>query len=555
MFKVKEKGKWLIALALCLSCFVLCASLMTAPTLAEEAPGTAPKTVALGTLTPTLKSNWEGPGTYTDNKDAGHAGSFKATAMADDTGLTPTADPAEAQYNIWNKGYTKLTGKIYPAKGNAATSSLTVKIFANDGIPVTPAKLVYESPASVRPDSLAATIEVELTDVVDLLTIEVSSNDGSGTAASVIFADMVFTQAEGSAPPPKASDKTVGLQTLTPAPKQNWEGPGTYTDNKNTDRANSLKAVAAFTAENRAFAVYNLNKGYTKLTGKVACLKGNSDTCDLTVKIYASPATKSPLYAIENIKAGSDAKPFEVDLAGATLLAFSAVNADSGIPDAKASLIFYDLELTLVKEAEAPPVYGKYKAVDGYKKLYEVLDTEGKSKEPKEYILSPTPPVDGSAPPAQAKKAYPKGNSFYVAIAEGSGIFLALDTDGSLNLLDAIWWGMDGVFGTNDDLATSVKEESGYYFWRQADGIWQMIRNIFNPDHTSAAITTTETDTSSAEADTSSTTNSFLASKESLPPKTGKEFNPGAAVVLALLLMGCVYCGFQVFRRRAVQAR
>ena len=40
MFIVKERGKWLLALALCLSCFVLCASLMAGPTYAEEA---APK--------------------------------------------------------------------------------------------------------------------------------------------------------------------------------------------------------------------------------------------------------------------------------------------------------------------------------------------------------------------------------------------------------------------------------------------------------------------------------------------------------------------------------
>ena len=35
---LKERGKWLIALALCLSCLVLCATLISAPTLAVEEP-------------------------------------------------------------------------------------------------------------------------------------------------------------------------------------------------------------------------------------------------------------------------------------------------------------------------------------------------------------------------------------------------------------------------------------------------------------------------------------------------------------------------------------
>jgi len=38
MRKAKERGKWLVALALCLSCLILCATLYTAPTLAAEEP-------------------------------------------------------------------------------------------------------------------------------------------------------------------------------------------------------------------------------------------------------------------------------------------------------------------------------------------------------------------------------------------------------------------------------------------------------------------------------------------------------------------------------------
>jgi len=180
----------------------------------------------------------------------------------------------------------------------------------------------------------------------------------------------------------------------------------------------------------------------------------------------------------------------------------------------------------------AAPVY-KYRAVENYKNLFEVLGADGKSKEPKEYLYSETAPADGSAPPSKARTALVKGDLFYVPIVEDSGIFLAVNSDGSLNFSKAIWWGPDKIFGTSDDFDTSVKEEAGLYFWQQVDGLWQLITGIGQ-----------------------TTTNDFLTTKDSLPPKTGKEGqNPGVAVCMALLLMGGAYCGFQAFRRRAIRTR
>lgn len=548
MLKVKARGKWLVPLALCLCCLVACLPFISAATLADPDTGdalasAATRTVAMNTLTPAKSPiGWLGPASYTDNLDAAHAGSFKATASA----TTPPTS-AEAQYNIWNKGYTKLTGKIYPLKGNVTTSSLKVTITADDGIPVTAEKVLYgETQPKIRSDSLVTSFEVQLADIYDVLTITVTNEDTSGTAASVIFSDMVFTQADAAAAP-RASDKTTGLQTL-PATKQNVEGPGTYTDSKNTDRLHSLKATAGSTAATQAYLLYTLNKGYTKLTGKVACLQGTSAAADLTVKIYASPAAHAPLYTIASIRAGGDPKSFEVNLSNATLLAITVSNADS----AAASLVLYDLVLTQAETA--PPVTpGRYRAVDGYRNLYERLDADDRPLSPRRYILSATAPTNGSAPPAGAREAYASGGMYYVQIAEGSGIFLAVNTDGTLSA-SALWWGLDGVFGTADDLSTSVMEDNGYYYWRQAEGVWQMILGMFNPDRTTTTTTTTTT-TGTTASTISITGDDYQINPDIGKPGTGAEFNPAVAVCTALLLMGCGYCGFQVFRRRTVKVR
>ena len=567
MNKAKERGKWLVALALCVSCFVLCASLMTnsAPTFAEPdadaaAAASATKIVALSTLTPANRTNWDGPAEYIDSKDGKHEGSFKAAVAVQSVGDETVRVPARAEYNIWNKGFTKLTGKIYPAKDNPSASSLTVKIYADDGIPFTPLKLVYESPSSIRPDSLAAVIDAELAGVYDLLIFEVAASDDTGAAAAVVFADMAFTQAD-IASAPKGSDKTAGLHTLTPLPKKDWEGPNTYTDNKTANHENSLKAIIALNALYEStkwpHAVYSLNKGYTKLTGKIANLKANPDSSDLKVIIRATPASKNPLYTLEHFKAGSDPVSFEVDLANAVLLSIevqSYTTAASGSEAVYSSLIFYDLQLTQTEgTAPAPAGPGKYKPVADYKNLYEVLDAQGNSKAVKEYIYSTAAPTDGKDPPEKSQKAYTADNSYYIEFAKDSGIFLAVKADGSTDYTKVLWWGKDGKFGTDDDVKTSVKEVSGFYFWQEADGAWKIIQNFFDPARTTVL---TESSSTTTRSSVSTTDVDYLSTAESGLPKTGREvFNVGLTVCMGILFMGCAYCGYQAFRRRTVKAK
>jgi len=105
-----------------------------------------------------------------------------------------------------------------------------------------------------------------------------------------------------------------------------------------------------------------------------------------------------------------------------------------------------------------------------------------------------------------------------------------------------------------------VKEENGYYYWRQAEGVWQMIQGIFNPENTTTTITTTTTTTTSTESCTCDADEDCTCTTTTLPgqevdkPKTGNTvFKPGVAVCMALLIMCCGYCGFQMLRRRNVR--
>ena len=439
MIKVKERGKWLIALALCLSCLLLCASLISAPTLAEPDPtpppaaAATPKTVALHTLWVDWKNDadskitgdWKGPATHKDVKGVTHENSLLVTLEAnsvwDEEGISVgVIGWAQATLPVLGKKYTKLTGTIIPAEG-----------FPNDC-------------------NMSASLFLE---------------DDSGPNESLWWDDAE-----------KALDGFGGVK------------------------------------------------------------KGDAFRKD------------------------SNAAYFTLDLTDVGLL--EILVGKHGTSVESAGLIFTDLVLTLAEETTPPtPTYGKYKAVDGYQKLYEVLDAQGNSKQPnKEYILSDTVPTDGSAPPAKSQKVYAKNESFYAEIVIGSGIFLAVKADGSADFSKVIWWGDDRQFGTQDDFDTSVKEEGGYFFWKQRDGLWKIIEGILDPDKTTTVPETgasgTQPSGSTTGADSSNTTDWLGGSNPNLV-KTGKEasFNTGTAVCMALLFIGCAYCGYQAFRRRAAKRR
>lgn len=196
----------------------------------------------------------------------------------------------------------------------------------------------------------------------------------------------------------------------------------------------------------------------------------------------------------------------------------------------------------------------------GYANIYEVLTSSGSSKNPKEFLYSTTAPVDGSKPPEKSAKAYQKDTAYYISILEGSGIFLSIKSDGNVDMTKAIWWGADKTFNTSDDVDTAVKETGGYYYWQEAEGVWKTITGILNPEKTTtvnpSSDTTTAPGASSSGTTTapggySSSTNGFFTTGEHVYPKTGLPVRTGLIVCMALLFMGCLYCGFQAIRKKS----
>jgi len=547
---MREKGKWLIALALCLSCFVLCATLMTAPTFAEEA---APKAYDSVTGYKNVYERLSATGVSKSPKEFFYAsGANPAQVYNPELKLT-----AASKYTIAIDGYTTApVTRDFPVKANGTLDT------TNPTPPV---------PPPVDPPVLK---QIKISATVDYTNIyELCDKDGNSLSPKeYVYACSDKAEDELPLPARKSGDKYY--LRLKDDAYIAVAADGTLDCN---DVIEKLGAVG--------------EKVLYPLPAPVYKYKAVENYKNLYEMLDADGKSKNPKEYIYSTKAPEDGKAppagfQEALVKGDTFYVcfldgsgiFLAVNADGTLNFGKALWWGVDGKfgtaddvVTSVKEdggyfywqqapgvwqwikgifnpnftttqatttTTAAPVY-KYKAVENKKNLYEMLNADGSSKSPKEYIYSETAPVDGSAPPASAKTAYVKGDFFYVPLVEDSGIFLAVNTDGTLNYSNAIWWGPDKKFGTSDDFDTSVRiEENGMYSWLQANGLWQLIQGIIHPEYTS----TTE--------------NPLLTTQESLPPKTGKEgLNPGVAVCMALLLMGCLYCGFQAFRRRTIKAK
>jgi len=120
----------------------------------------------------------------------------------------------------------------------------------------------------------------------------------------------------------------------------------------------------------------------------------------------------------------------------------------------------------------------------------------------------------------------------------------------------AIWAGPDRTIGTADDRALVLRE--GSFFYEESPGVWRFVVSRFAyEDPRWAALDTAPTTTAPTTSTTgptgsiaTSTTNGFLTTTDTEgPPKTGVPFNAGLLVCVALLLMGCVYCGYRVFKK------
>jgi hypothetical protein len=101
-----------------------------------------------------------------------------------------------------------------------------------------------------------------------------------------------------------------------------------------------------------------------------------------------------------------------------------------------------------------------YKPVGDPDNVFEVVDENGDSKQPPEYVYAPDgDPTDGD----DNVPAYPDGHGdYYVEDPAGSNIFKEVDTDGDLIDNPAIWGGPDHQFGGGDDKPV-IKTGGDYY--------------------------------------------------------------------------------------------
>ena len=538
MTRIRERGKWLVALALCLSCVMLCATLMATPTRAAETP---PKTHDAVAAFKNVYERLNAAGASMSPKEYVYA-SGTAPAQVYNAALKEEA----GKFSIGIDGYTTAPAvRYFPIKAGGTLDT------ADPAPPATP-------PADL-PVLKAIAGRTNIYELCD--------KDGNSLSPNA----YVYACSD------KAKDE-LGLPATKSGSKYYLRLAGdvyiAVAADGTLDCNDVIKKLGA-TGEETLYP----------LPPPVYKYKAVDDYKNLFERLGADGKSKSPKEYLYSTKAPEDGKEppaqsQQVFVKGETFYVsflegsgiFVAVDKDGTLNYNKALWWGLDKEFgtkddleTSVREdggyfywqqaqgvwqmilgifnpahtttATAAPVY-KYAAVENRKNLYELLGADGKSKSPKEYLYSETPPVDGSAPPTRARTAYVKGDYFYTAFVEDSGVFLAVNSDGTLNYTNAIWWGLDKKFGTADDIETSVKEENGEYWWQQANGLWQLIANAIHPTQP----TTTENP-------------ALTTTGESLPPKTGKEGNPAIAVCLALLLMGCMYCGFQAFRRRSVRVR
>jgi len=129
------------------------------------------------------------------------------------------------------------------------------------------------------------------------------------------------------------------------------------------------------------------------------------------------------------------------------------------------------------KQTTPPGVLGPdndgnyYKPVGDPENVYEVVDENGGSLQPPEYVYNPDgDPVNKTD---KNRPAYHKDGSYYVEDPTGSNIYKKVNGDGTLKDDPAVWGGPDGQFGGGDDQA--VNKFGNDYWIGLGQNIWQKV--------------------------------------------------------------------------------
>ena len=112
-----------------------------------------------------------------------------------------------------------------------------------------------------------------------------------------------------------------------------------------------------------------------------------------------------------------------------------------------------------------------YRPIGDPENVYEVVDENGHSKQPPEFVYNPD--GDPVAKPDKNRPAYPDGGSYYVEDPEGSNIYKPVNGGGVIKDKPAVWGGPDGMFGGGDDECVN---KFGDDYWKHlGQNIWQKV--------------------------------------------------------------------------------
>lgn len=442
------KLKWAAALSLCVLCFSLCLSLLARPTLAAAGRD------ALHSVERIDASQW-GPAISGSNKDSfgdTHENSTIVGGLFEGPGVI-----GWARYKLDGK-YEGITGKFACADSSTSHVSMRLKLYA-DG----KAEPIYTSgliQRGTRPQDFPV-IDLSGVKVLKMELVQTEAAEPGGTPAGFLLLINPLLTWETDPPAPDPDPLKFNYRAVT-----NYKNLYEVLDTQDKAKEPKEYIFSKTAPANGSALPAGALPVYVKADVFYIPLAADSDT-------YAAVKADGTLDLANAIWRGADKKIGTAD------------DVTTTVKEENGSWFWKQADGTW--KAVEPVVKFNYKAVLGYKNLYEVLDAQDKAKDPQQYIFSRTAPVNGAALPAGCVPALLKNNVFYVCFDAVSGIYLAVKTDGNTDLARALWWGADKLFGTADDFETSVKEEYGYYSWKQAGDVWKLIEGIINHENTTTA--------------------------------------------------------------------
>ena len=536
----RGKLKWLTALCLCLLCFSLCLSMLAQPTFAD-APGFLDDLDRLGAL------RWDdtnrGP-----KKDS--FGDTQPDSCAFGATFTESGVLGWARYRLDNRPegkFAAISGRLACAETSTADAAMRLKIYGeNEGT-----EPIYVSDPirrGTRPFAFRVDLRGVKTIKMELVQIEGRNlPEGEISSAFALLSEVMLMHEPAPGLP-------ASLHKLIPLESSWVMAPLSYADSLNGTRfcsrlGGTLDATGAMGA--MGSARYQLDKKYEKFSGKLACAAGGADDAVMQVKFYAD-GSASAFYTSPLIKRATQPIDFTVSVSGVSVLKIELV----GTTDPKSTQaplsgwVLLDvpmLELappapttTTAPETSTTVPVITYVPVPGWYNLYQQYPHSPPSG-PFNYVFS----FSGN-PQADRTPVHVKGDTYYFEVLKNN-VHLALRQNGMFDVDDAIWAGPDGLFGTADDQVAVLR--AGSFFYEEKPGEWKFLVSRY--DYVDARWSKTAKPTTTAAPTTTieTTTDNFLNGGSEAPPKTGVPLSAGLWVCVAVLLMGCLYCGYRVLRK------